>query len=419
MKLWNRDFTMVVIGQIISLFGNAILRFALPLYLLNQTNSPALFGLVSACAFIPMIVLSPIGGIFADRINKRNIMVILDFSTAAVVLLLSVLLGKVNLVLLLLVVMILLYGIQGAYQPSVQASIPALLSSENIMQGNAVINLVSSVSGLIGPVIGGSLFSFFGIMPILYVSAICFLTSAIMEIFIHIPYAKKEATGNIFSIGYRDLKDSFLYMSKDEPLILRVSFIVASLNLFLSSFIIIGLPILITQKLGFTPDMGNRFFGYAEGFLAIGSLVGGVLAGVLSKKLKPQNSYSSIFYSALALIPIGFAIAFPINTIACYIIIVLSCFVVTLFAALFSVQTMSYLQMIVPSDLMGKVVSCAMCIGMCAAPLGQALYGGLFQLLKDNLYIIAFITAIISGTIALLSKNTFAQMAAVLERNRF
>ena len=74
-KLFSKDFTLVIIGQIISLFGNATIRFALPLYLLNHTGSSALYGMVTACAFIPAILLSPIGGIIADRINKRNIMV--------------------------------------------------------------------------------------------------------------------------------------------------------------------------------------------------------------------------------------------------------------------------------------------------------------------------------------------------------
>lgn len=208
----NRNFVMVVVGQIISLFGNAILRFALPLYLLNETGSAALFGIVSACAFIPMIVLAPVGGIFADRVNKRNIMVILDFMTAVLVLFILLLLGKIDIVALIFTALFLLYGIQGAYQPAVQASIPALLSHEHIMQGNAVINLVSSFSGLLGPVIGGTLFSFFGSRPILYVSLLCFLLSAIMEIFIRIPFEKKEAEGNIFSIGLADLKESFLYM---------------------------------------------------------------------------------------------------------------------------------------------------------------------------------------------------------------
>ena len=85
-KLFTKDFTLVVIGQIISLFGNAAVRFALPLYLLNLTGSSALYGTVTACAFIPSILLSPVGGIVADRVNKRNIMVILDFFTAAVIL---------------------------------------------------------------------------------------------------------------------------------------------------------------------------------------------------------------------------------------------------------------------------------------------------------------------------------------------
>ena len=126
-KLFTKDFTLVVIGQIISLFGNATLRFALPLYLLNLTGSSALYGTVIACAFIPAILLSPVGGIIADRLNKRNIMVTLDFFTAAVILIFFLLMDKGNLTALLTITLMLLYGIAGAYQPSVQASIPALV----------------------------------------------------------------------------------------------------------------------------------------------------------------------------------------------------------------------------------------------------------------------------------------------------
>ena len=92
--LFKRDFTLVVIGQIISLFGNAILRFALPLYLLRETGSSALFGMVTACSFAPMVVLSMIGGVLADRVNKRNIMVGLDFCTAVLILIFYLSLGK-------------------------------------------------------------------------------------------------------------------------------------------------------------------------------------------------------------------------------------------------------------------------------------------------------------------------------------
>lgn len=94
-KLFRRDFTLVVIGQIISLFGNAILRFALPLYLLRETGSSTLFGVVTACSFAPMVILSMVGGVLADRVNKRDIMVGLDFSTAAIIMLFYFSLGKI------------------------------------------------------------------------------------------------------------------------------------------------------------------------------------------------------------------------------------------------------------------------------------------------------------------------------------
>ena len=71
--LFRRDFTLVVIGQIISLFGSAILRFALPLYLLRQTGSPAQFGAVGAAALIPAVLCSPLGGAAADRLNKLSL----------------------------------------------------------------------------------------------------------------------------------------------------------------------------------------------------------------------------------------------------------------------------------------------------------------------------------------------------------
>lgn len=133
--LFQKDFTLVVIGQIISLFGNAILRFALPLYLLRETGSPSLFGAVTACSFIPMIIFSLFGGVLADRVNKRNIMVILDFGTAAIIAVFYLIHGILPIVPIMIVCLMLLYSISGAYQPAVQASIPALLENEQIMRG--------------------------------------------------------------------------------------------------------------------------------------------------------------------------------------------------------------------------------------------------------------------------------------------
>ena len=173
-SLFSKDFIIMAIGQIISLFGNQILRFALPLYLLHQTSSSALFGTISAVSFIPMIFLFPIGGVIADRVNKRNIMVVLDFSTSALIFLFSFMVGKFDIVLLIAATMIILFAIQGAYQPAVKASISVLVDAEYFIQANAVVDVISSSANMIGPVMGGLLFSFAGLGPILYISVGCF-----------------------------------------------------------------------------------------------------------------------------------------------------------------------------------------------------------------------------------------------------
>ena len=204
--LFRRDFTLVVLGQIVSLFGNAILRFALPLYLLRQTESPALFGAVGAAAFIPAVLCAPIGGVVADRVNKRNIMVVLDFSTAGLILLFTLLLDRAPLVPLMVASLMLLYGIAGAYQPSVQASIPLLARPEQLTSANAVINMVQTLSALLGPVIGGVLFGAFGLRPILWVGMACFFLSAVMELFIRIPHSPRAAAGGVLSTVRRERK---------------------------------------------------------------------------------------------------------------------------------------------------------------------------------------------------------------------
>ena len=86
-------------------------------------------------------------------------MVVLDFLTSALILGFLFFMQEINIVLLITVTLMLLYGIAGTYQPSVQASIPDLTDQENFMAANSVINTVNSFSSLTGPVIGGILYS--------------------------------------------------------------------------------------------------------------------------------------------------------------------------------------------------------------------------------------------------------------------
>lgn len=93
-----------------------------------------------------------------------------------------------------------------------------------------------------------------------------------------------------------------------------------------------------------------------------------------------------------------------------------SCFVMMFLATLFSIQIMSYLQMIVPGNLIGKVISCAMCIGMCATPVGQAIYGGLFEVLKEKVFGLFFIVTVIVVLLAFAMKKPFAGLAECIDK---
>lgn len=373
--LFRRDFTLVVIGQVISLFGNAILRFALPLYLLRQTGSAALFGAVGAAAFIPAVLCSPAGGVVADRVNKRNIMVVLDFSTAGLILVFTLLLGRAPLVPLMVVCLMLLYGIAGAYQPAVQASIPLLAGTEQLTGANAVINMVGTLSGLLGPVIGGVLFGAFGIRPILQVSIGCFLLSAVMELFIRIPHCPRAAAGGVLATVRRDLAESRRFIRRERPVFLSVLAVLALFNLVLSAALIVGIPVAVVQALG----MSDSRLGLTQGAMGLGGLFGGILTACLGSRLRLRQGGILLLAASLTAAGMGLAllpgippsIGWGVITAMSFALMVLSTMLVVLLSAAVQGQT--------PPELLGKVMAFIMAISNCASPLGQAVYGTLFE----------------------------------------
>ena len=373
--LFRRDFTLVVLGQIVSLFGNAILRFALPLYLLRQTESPALFGAVGAAAFIPAVLCAPIGGVVADRVNKRNIMAVLDFSTAGLILLFTLLLDRAPLVPLMVASLMLLYGIAGAYQPSVQASIPLLARPEQLTSANAVINMVQTLSALLGPVIGGVLFGAFGLRLILWVGMACFFLSAVMELFIRIPHSPRAAAGGVLSTVRRDLGESWRFIRRERPVFLSVMLVLALFNLVLSAALVVGIPVAVVQTLG----MSDSRLGVTQGAMGLGGLFGGVLAALLGPRLRLRRGGAVLLAASLTAAGMGAALLPGVPpslgwwgvTAMSFAIMVLSTLLVVVLSAAVQGQT--------PPELLGKVMAFIMAVSNCAAPLGQAVYGALFE----------------------------------------
>ncbi|MDY4836689.1 MAG: hypothetical protein SO165_02870 [Lachnospiraceae bacterium] len=92
-----------------------------------------------------------------------------------------------------------------------------------------------------------------------------------------------------------------------------------------------------------------------------------------------------------------------------------SCFFMMLLASLFSIQIMSYLQIIVPGHLIGKSISCAMCIGMCATPIGQAVYGVLFEKLNGSVYVLFYIVTVLVVILSFMLKKPFLGLSKLIE----
>ncbi len=218
--------------------------------------------------------------------------------------------------------------------------------------------------------------------------------------FINIPSVKKYKDTKFLCSILTDMKDSFTFMIHHRPEILKMSFIISIFNLILSACAMIGLPIVITQNLGLSLETANRLYGYVEGAMGAGSLIGGILAGVLAKNIKIRYANLLIIICSLTFLPIAVALSSSLPVITTYVIITASSFFMMMLASFFSIQLMSCLQILTPNELLGKVISCAMCIVMCATPLGQAIYGIAFQhfsKIPQIIFLIAMIFTIIIG----------------------
>ena len=145
-----------------------------------------MFGTILAVSMIPTVLLSPFGGVLADRLPKQKIMTILDFVTAGLIVFYDAVYGSAGNLAAVTIFMILLTLIQAFYQPSVQASIPLLASQEQLMAANGIVMQVQALAGLLGPILAGMLYGIGGVKPILAASAVCFFLSAVMLSLIHI-----------------------------------------------------------------------------------------------------------------------------------------------------------------------------------------------------------------------------------------
>ena len=407
-RLFQRDFTIMILGQIISLFGNAILRFSLSLYVLEVTGSAAVFGTILAVSMIPTVLLSPFGGVLADRLPKQKIMTILDFVTAGLIVFYDAVYGSAGNLAAVTIFMILLTLIQAFYQPSVQASIPLLASQEQLMAANGIVMQVQALAGLLGPILAGMLYGIGGVKPILAASAVCFFLSAVMELFLRIPHEKREADGSPVRMALLDLKGAVTYLIRENTCLFKLLIVVAGINLFLSALFIIGLPYLVKIYLG----MSAQAYGFAEAAMGMGSILGGLVSGLAGKKIPFKHSHYFLLGTPLLLIPVILILLFQAPGKMIYAVLLFSVMIGMGFAALFTIAAQTFIQKSTPVHMLGKVGAFVSTICVCALPIGQALYGGLFELFSGSPWVVVLVGTVISMMLAYAAKRTLRNAEA-------
>lgn len=373
--LFQRDFTLMVVGQVISLFGNGILRFALSMAVLDMTGSPAQFAAISALSMVPTVLLSPFGGLLADRVSRKGIMAALDFFTSGLLLVFFLAFQVYSEVLLIGGVMMALAVIQSFYSPAVNSSIPLLAEEEHLAAANGVVTQVSALANLFGPVLGGLLYGLFGLGMILPVSIVCFFLSAVMECFLHIPYEKRPAEGGVLRTMKADFGAALQFLTGERKGLLQVLLVVAGLNLFFSPMMSVGLPCLVKLRLGL-PDL---LYGVAEAALSVGMILGGMLSGAASKRVKTSQMHRFLLLVGIMTLPMGLAVVSGAAPHFSFGVLLVSVAVLMGSCTIFNVTAQTLLQKMTPPELLGKVMAVTMTAAMCAMPLGQALYGLLFD----------------------------------------
>lgn len=376
-RLFSPPFVALVTAQLFSLFGEAVLRFALPLHVLNLTGSGTTYGLVVAAAFVPYILLTPIGGILADRVRKQHIMAALDALLAGTCLVYVLCAGTLDLIALTIGVLMILYAAQSIYQPSVQSSVPFLVATDKVTTGVGIVTEISTLTAIIGPVAGGLAFATAGIEFVVGIAAVAFAAScALIVAFARIPHvAQPKSVSGPVATAKADLAAALRFL-KTRPIMGKCIAIVTLANLAIAAFTTVGTPYIVTEVLG----LSNQLMGFAEAAMGAGGLIGGLAASALPQYFTLKNTPVMLAVAGTGLACIAAALALDLNPTHVYGVLLAALALVMAACTAFSVAGIAFLQMETTKDLVGKVLALTLSAANCATPLGQLIYGALFDI---------------------------------------
>ena len=388
-RLWNKNFFLLWQGQLVSMLGDILYMIALDFWILDITGSTGLMGLLSALTMLPRIVLGPFAGVFVDKWNRRNIIVLTDFIRGIVI----TFVGIAGIFGFIQVWMVFIVGIisglcSAFFGPAVNSIKPELVHESKFVKANSVTSLATSGMDMIGSAIGGVIYVAIGAPYMFLANGISYLISAFTEIFITEPKREKKAEKITF---VEDFKEGFRFLWNFKTL--RNLFLLASLlNLFVNAAFILILPYFKSM-----PFLGPEKYGLFMASIPMGMLVGSALLSIISIK---KNQKFKI-YKFGALICLGL-LPFVVIVENFYVMIPIA-FISFLFNVIFNTIFNSAIMLVVPSDKRGKIGALMNTISGGLQPIGTLVGGILGEFMPIRAAILSLLGITFIFAIALVS----------------
>ena len=363
-------------GQFVSSFGDIFYEIALGFFLLQRYKSSALMATVIAVSAIPGILVSPFAGVVIDRVNKKRILVTVDFIRGITVVTMAVWVyfGDAPLWMFFLTGMVIAVG--GAFFTScVKSLIPQIVEERNLTRANSTMNIASESTEIGGNSVGGFAYQFLGAGFMFLFNGISYLISGTMCLFLKLD--RKSKKGEIPQESFfNDLKSGVKFTVGFTGLRYMIT-MACCLNFFAS-----GASILLKPLFNSTPGLGIQKYGIAIGAICIGNLLGTLFTSLV----KIPSDRKMILFMVSAAVDSLFNAIFPfINIQAGYVLLAYGGFA----NSIINVFILSSIQQSVPENMRGKVFSLVSMISQGITPIAIAIAGITAELFNVKLLILA------------------------------
>ncbi|MFQ5907642.1 MAG: MFS transporter [Thermoplasmata archaeon] len=357
--LRNRTFLIVWLGQSVSLIGSGISTIAVIWWVFLVTGSTILLAAVALASTIPRVVVGPFAGAYVDRWDRRKTMAVIDAVAGGATVVVALTLAANALEIWHLYAFGVIVGFGTIFHSTaLLASVPNIVHPEQLSRGNSLMQLSHSVSGVVGPAVGGVLVVIVDVAPALLIDAGTFFFASATLLLLAFPSPRSTTKKTIAA----DIVEGFGFLRR-RPALLTLLGLFAFINFFFIPLFIL-LPVVATAILG----LGVAGFGFLQSSLFAGLLVGGLLFAAV--KLRRHFG----LYIAVAIVGLGlFYVLFGWSSVLVFSILSLAG--IGFSVALASVSSSTIFQREVPLELQGRVFSARAVLAQGLQPIALATVG--------------------------------------------